>query len=73
MKGVESSNKASQTKEMLHIFCDICFAAIDRGMMPSTQFNKAGWKFVITIFKEKLVMLLVRLNFKKKWNGAKKN
>ena len=38
---------------MVHIFYDICIAAIDRGMRPNTQFNKAWWKFVIAIFKEK--------------------
>jgi hypothetical protein len=53
MEGVEISDKASWTKEMLHIFCDICIVVIDRRLRPSTHFDKAGWKFVMAIFKEK--------------------
>jgi len=42
MEGAESSDKASWSKEMLHIFCDICIVAIEKGMRPSTHFDKAG-------------------------------
>jgi hypothetical protein len=41
MEGAESSDKASWTKEMLHIFCDICIVVIDRRMRPNTHFDKA--------------------------------
>jgi len=64
MEGAESSDKASWTKEMLHIFCDICIVVIDRRMRPNTHFDKARWKFVMVSSKRKLVMLLVRLNLK---------
>uniref|UniRef100_A0A2K2BZP3 Myb/SANT-like domain-containing protein n=1 Tax=Populus trichocarpa TaxID=3694 RepID=A0A2K2BZP3_POPTR len=40
MKGLESFDKAAWTKEMLHIFCDICIKAIDMGMRPNTHFDK---------------------------------
>ena len=41
IEGVESSGKVSWTKEMLHVFRDICIIAIDRRMRPSTHFDKA--------------------------------
>jgi hypothetical protein len=53
MEYVESSDKASWTKKKLRIFCDICIVATDRGMRPSTHVDKAGWKFVMVVFKEK--------------------
>jgi hypothetical protein len=56
---------------MVHIFCDICIAAIDRGMRPSTRFNKAGWKFVIAVFKEKIGHAFSKTRLKNKWNGTK--
>ena len=58
---------------MVHTFCDIYIAAIDRGIRPSTQFNKAGWKFVIAIFKEKTSHAFSKTQLKNKWNGAKKD
>ncbi|XP_024445096.1 uncharacterized protein LOC112324790 [Populus trichocarpa] len=42
MEGLESFDKAAWTKEMLHIFCDICIKAIDMGMRPNTHFDKTG-------------------------------
>ena len=53
MEGVESSDKASWTKKMVHTFYDICIVAIDREMRPITRFDKVGWKFIIAAFKEK--------------------
>jgi len=42
MEGVEFIDKAAWSKEMLHIFCDICIKAIDMGMRPNTHFDKTG-------------------------------
>jgi hypothetical protein len=52
MKGSWSQDKASWTREMLHIFYDICIKTIKKGMIPNTYFDKVGWKFIITAFKE---------------------
>jgi hypothetical protein len=52
MEGLESFDKAAWTKKMLHIFCDICIKAIDMRMRSNTHFDKTGWKFFITSFKE---------------------
>jgi hypothetical protein len=72
MEGAKSSDKASWTKEMMHTFCDICIVAIDRGMRPSIYFDKPGWKFVMTVFKEKIGHAFSKTQLKNKWDGAKK-
>lgn len=72
MEGAESSDKASWSKEMLHTFCDICIVAIEKGMRPSTHFDKAGWKFVMVVFKEKTDLAFTKTQLKNKWDGAKK-
>ncbi|PNS95518.1 hypothetical protein POPTR_017G062600v4 [Populus trichocarpa] len=49
MEGLESFDKAAWTKEMLHIFCDICIKAIDMGMRPNTHFDKTGiWNKLVS-------------------------
>ncbi|KAJ6989010.1 hypothetical protein NC653_021795 [Populus alba x Populus x berolinensis] len=72
MEGAESSDKASWSKEMLYTFCDICIVAIKKGMKPSTHFDKAGWKFVMVVFKEKTGLVFTKTQLKNKWDGAKK-
>jgi hypothetical protein len=57
---------------MLHTFCDICIVAIEKGMRPSTHFDKAEWKFVMVVFKEKIGLAFTKTQLKKKWDGAKK-
>ena len=52
MKESQSQDKACWTREMLHIFYDICIKAIGKGMRPNTHFDKAGWKFITTTFKK---------------------
>ena len=52
IEGLESIDKTAWTKKMLHTFCDLCIKAIDIGMRPNIHFNKIGWKFLITSFKE---------------------
>jgi len=42
MEGLESMNKVTWTKKMLHTFCDLCIKAIDMGMRPNTHFDKMG-------------------------------
>uniref|UniRef100_A0A6N2LMQ9 Uncharacterized protein n=1 Tax=Salix viminalis TaxID=40686 RepID=A0A6N2LMQ9_SALVM len=42
MDNHESMDKATWTREMLHIFCDICIKAIDMGMRPNTYFDRCG-------------------------------
>jgi hypothetical protein len=42
IEGLESFDKAAWTKEMLHIFCNICIKTIDMGMRPNTHFDKTG-------------------------------
>jgi len=58
---------------MLHIFCDICIVVIDRRPRPSTHFDKAEWKFVMVIFKEKTSHEFSKTQLKNKWDGAKKD
>ncbi|KAG5243702.1 L10-interacting MYB domain-containing protein [Salix suchowensis] len=53
MDNFESTDKAAWNKEMLHIFYDLYIQAIDMGMRPNTHFDKSGWKFISTSFKEK--------------------
>ncbi|KAI5556555.1 hypothetical protein BDE02_18G043900 [Populus trichocarpa] len=68
---LESFDKAAWTKEMLHIFCDICIKAIDMGMRPNTHFDKTGWKFLITSFKEQIGHAFTKTQLKNKWDGCK--
>uniref|UniRef100_A0A2K2C2N0 Myb/SANT-like domain-containing protein n=1 Tax=Populus trichocarpa TaxID=3694 RepID=A0A2K2C2N0_POPTR len=58
---------------MLHIFCDICIKAIDMGMRPNTHFDKTGWKFLITSFKEQTGHAFTKTQLKNKWDGCKKD
>ncbi|KAG5221796.1 L10-interacting MYB domain-containing protein [Salix suchowensis] len=58
---------------MLHIFCDLCIKAIDMGMRPNTYFDKSGWKFISTSFKEKTGHAFTKMQFKNKWDGCKKD
>lgn len=39
---------------MLHIFDDIFTNTIEKGMRLNVYFHKAGWKYVIITFKEKI-------------------
>ncbi|KAI5556792.1 hypothetical protein BDE02_18G058800 [Populus trichocarpa] len=73
MEGLESFDKAAWTKEMLHIFCDICIKAIDMGMRPNTHFDKTRWKFLITSFKEQTGHAFTKTQLKNKWDGCKKD
>jgi len=73
MEGLESFDKAAWTKKMLHIFYDICIKAIDIGMRPNTYFDKTGWKFLITLFKEQTSHAFTKTQLKNKCNGCKKN
>ncbi|KAI9390399.1 hypothetical protein POPTR_008G176600v4 [Populus trichocarpa] len=73
MEGLDSFDKAAWTKEMLHIFCDICIKAIDMGMRPNTHFNKTRWKFLITSFKEQTGHAFTKTQLKNKWDGCKKD
>nr|XP_034895348.1 uncharacterized protein LOC118034219 [Populus alba] len=73
MEGLESLDKAAWTKEMLHIFCDICIKLIDMGMRPNTHFDKTGWKFLIVPFKERTGHAFTKTQLKKKWDGCKKD
>ncbi|RQO97743.1 hypothetical protein POPTR_011G094000v4 [Populus trichocarpa] len=73
MEDLESFDKAAWTKEMLHIFCDICIKAIDMGMRPNTHFDKTGWKFLITSFKEQTGHAFTKTQLKNKWDGCKKD
>lgn len=41
IEGSQSHDKTSWTGEMLHIFCDICIKAIEKGMRSTTHFDKA--------------------------------
>ena len=45
-------DKAAWTKKTLHTFCDLCIKVIDMGKRPNTHFDKMGWKFLMTSFKE---------------------
>jgi len=37
---------------MVHTLYDICIKAFDKGIRPNMHFDKAGWKFIITTFKD---------------------
>jgi hypothetical protein len=58
---------------MLHIFCDLCIKAIDMGIKPNTHFDKTGWKFLITSFKEQTSHAFTKTRPKNKWDGCKKD
>ena len=73
MEGVESMDKAAQSKEMLHIFYDLCIKTIDMVIRPNTHFDKMGWKFVITSFQEKTGHAFTKTQLKNKWDGCKKD
>jgi hypothetical protein len=66
MEGAKSSDKASWTKKMLYTFFDICIVTIDRGMRSNTHFDKAGWKFIMIVFKEKNGHAFGKTQFKNK-------
>jgi hypothetical protein len=40
-------------KKILHNFCDIYIKAINIRIRSNNHFDKVGWKFVMTTFKEK--------------------
>ena len=73
MDTFESTDKAAWNKEMLHIFCDLCIKTIDMGMRSNTHFDKSGWKFISTSFKEKTGHAFTKKQFKNKWDGCKKD
>ena len=52
MDNPETIDKVAWNKEMLNVFCDLCIKAIDMGMRPNTHFDKVGWKYLLTSFKE---------------------
>jgi len=58
---------------MLRIFCDLCIKAIDMGMRPNIHFDKTGWKFLITSFKEQTGHAFTITQPEKKWDGCKKD
>ena len=47
-------DKVAWTKKILYIFYDLCIKAIDMRMRPNTHFDKMGWKFLTTLFKEQI-------------------
>lgn len=51
MESSKSQDKATSTKEMLHIFCDISIKAIEMGIILNTRFDKTNWRFIMTTFK----------------------
>ncbi|KAJ6967310.1 hypothetical protein NC652_004765 [Populus alba x Populus x berolinensis] len=73
MEGPENLDEAAWTKEMLHVFCDLCIEAIYMGMRPNTNFNKAGWKYLLTAFKEQTGHAFTKTQLKNKWDGCKKD
>jgi hypothetical protein len=66
IEGLESMDKASWTKEMLHTFYDLCIKAINMRMRPNTHFNEAGWKFLMTSFKEQTSHAFTKTQLKNK-------
>jgi hypothetical protein len=52
MEESQSQDKACWPREMLHVFYDICIKTIEKGMRPNIYFDKTGWKYVTTTFKE---------------------
>ena len=73
MEGPEIMDKAAWTKEMLHAFCDLCIKAIDMEMRPNTHFDKADWKYLLTVFKEQIGHAFTKAQLKNKWDGCEKN
>jgi hypothetical protein len=73
IEGLESMDNATWTKKMLHTFCDLCIKAINMGMRPNTHFDKTGWKFLITSFKEQTRHAFTKTQLKNKWDGCKKD
>jgi hypothetical protein len=73
LKGLESLDKVAWTKKMLNIFCDLCIKTIDMGMRPNTHFDKTGWKFLITSFKQQTGHAFIKTQLKNKWDGCKKD
>ena len=67
----QSQDKACWTREMLHVFCDICIKTIEKGMRPNTYFDKTSWKYVTTTFKEKIGHGFTKAQLKNKWDGMK--
>lgn len=43
------------------------------GMRPNTHFNKAGWKYLLTAFKEQTGHAFTKTQLKNKWDGCKKD
>ena len=72
MEYSQSQDKACWTREMLNTFCDICIKAIEKGMRPNTNFDKAGWKYVMNCFKERTGHALTKAQLKNRWDGIKK-
>lgn len=66
-------DKASWTKEMLHTFYDLCIKAINMRMRPNTHFDEAGWKFLMTSFKEQTSHAFTKTQLKNKQDGFKKD
>ena len=73
MDNFESTDKAAWNREMLHIFYDLCIKAIDMGMRPNTHFDKSGWKFIPTSFKEQTGHVFSKMQLKNKWDTCKKD
>ena len=73
MDNPETIDKAAWNKEMLHIFYDLCIKAFNMGMRPNTHFDKSGWKFISTSFKEKMSHAFTKTQLKNKWDGCKKD
>jgi len=68
IESLESFDEAAWTKKMLQIFCDICIKAINMGMRHNTHFDKIGWKFLITSFKEQTDHAFTKTQLKNKWD-----
>ena len=73
MDDFDSVAKARWSKETLHIFCDICIRAIDMGMRPSSHFDRSGWKYIVTSFREQTRQALGKDQLKNKWDVCKKD
>ena len=73
MDNHESMDKAAWTREMLHIFCDICIKAIDMGMKSNTHFDRCRWQFILTSFKQQTSHTLSKTKLKNKWDACKKD
>jgi hypothetical protein len=64
--GLESMDKTSWTKGMLHTFYDLCIKAINMRMRPNTHFDEVGWKFLMTSFKEQTSHAFTKTQLKNK-------